>query len=106
MITYVLSQFHRLLREAPVDAPRVSLDRTHFVVHVDATLHRVRRDLVCDCGGTQPSPCPALPLVRDYLANGGSRPPGPPGILLARGVGRRSGHLPHLRLLYSRRSLP
>jgi hypothetical protein len=76
MITYVLSQFHRLLREAPVDAPRVTLDRTHFLVHVHGTLHRVRRDLVCDCGGTPQSLCPALPLVRDYLASGGSRPLG------------------------------
>jgi hypothetical protein len=92
MITYVLSHVSRILREAIsplLDTPSVSRTRTHFLVRVNGTLHRVRRDHVdeyieCDCGGTPQSPCHALPLVQDYpsagsgqaLAAGGPRPLG------------------------------
>lgn len=79
MITYVLSRVSRILREAispPADTPRVMLGRTLYLVRVNGTLHRVRRDRVCDCGGTPQSPCHALPLVQDYLAAGGPRPLG------------------------------
>ena len=85
-ITYFISQVHRLLRETltappipqacPEHSRRVTLGRTHYVVHVDGTIHRVRRDRVCDCGGTPASPCPAIPLVQDYLASGGEKPLG------------------------------
>ena len=91
MITYVLSWVGRALRESLVLAtapplacsdqphrasPRVSLTRTLYLVHVDGVLHRVRRDRVCDCGGTPQRPCPAIPLVQEYLAAGGQRPLG------------------------------
>jgi hypothetical protein len=82
MITYILSRVSHILREAIsplLNTPPVSRTRTHFLVRVNGTLHRVRRDhvdgyIACDCGGTPQSPCPALPLVRDYLAPGGPRP--------------------------------
>ena len=79
MITYVLSRVSRILHEAisaVANAPRVALSRTAYLVQVDGTLHRVRRDRVCDCGGTPQFPCPAMPLVQDYLAAGGPRPLG------------------------------
>ena len=78
MITYVLSQVQRFLREALIltAAPQVTVNRTKYVVHVDDVLHQVRRDRVCDCGGTPQFPCPALPLVQEYLAAGGQRPLG------------------------------
>ena len=86
MINYVLSHVHRLLRETltatsipqlcPEDSRRVTLARTRYVVQVNGTVHRVRRDRVCDCGGTPESPCPAIPLVQDYLASGGEKPLG------------------------------
>lgn len=57
-------------------APRVSLSRTHYLVRADFTLHRVRRDGVCDCGGTPSAPCAAIPLVQAYLARGGAKPLG------------------------------
>jgi hypothetical protein len=79
MITYVLSCVSRVLREAisPLtDMPPVSRTRTLYLVRVNGTFHRVRRDRVCDCGGTPQSPCPALTLVQDYLAAGGPRPLG------------------------------
>ena len=79
MITYVLSRVGHILREtlaAVVSPPPVSASRTHYVVQVDGALHHIRRDRVCDCGGTPQVPCPALPLVQDYLAAGGPRPLG------------------------------
>jgi hypothetical protein len=78
VITYVFCQAQRFLREAltSVTTPQVSTNRTRYVVYVDGTLHHVRRDRVCDCGGTPQSPCPALPLIQDYLAAGGPRPLG------------------------------
>lgn len=91
MITYVLSRVGRALRESltlvtapplayPAQAqstsPRVTLTRTLYLVHVDGAPHRVRRDRVCDCGGTPQHPCPAIPLVQEYLAAGGQRPLG------------------------------
>jgi hypothetical protein len=79
MITYVFSRVSRILREAIsplIDTPPVSRTRTHYFVRVNDTLHHVRRDGVCSCGGTPQSPCPALPLVQDYLARGGPRPLG------------------------------
>jgi hypothetical protein len=79
MITYVLSRVSRILREtiSPlIDTPPVSRTRTHYLVRVNGTLHRVRRDRVCDCGGSPQFPCPALPLVQDYLGAGGSCPLG------------------------------
>jgi hypothetical protein len=79
MITYILSHVGRILREAtspPIDTSSVSRTRTHFLVRVNGTLHRVRRDrtdgyIACDCGGTPQFPRdvpinPALPLVQDY----------------------------------------
>ncbi len=56
--------------------PRVTVSRTHFLVHLNGDLHHVRRDGVCDCGGTAKSPCPAIPPVQDHLAGGGVRPLG------------------------------
>jgi hypothetical protein len=97
MIAYVLSQAGRVLREtlalrsAPIPTtqckgsdsvvvaaapPRVSVNRIHYIVHLNGTVHRVRRDRVCDCGGTVRTPCPAVPLVQAYLAAGGPRPLG------------------------------
>ena len=86
MITYVLYQVHRLLRETLTatsllqtcseDSRRVTLARTCYVVQLSRTIHHVRRDRVCDCGGTPESPCPAIPLVQDYLASGGEKPLG------------------------------
>jgi hypothetical protein len=78
MITYVLSQVQRFLREAliSVATPQVSTNRTRYIVYVDGMLHHVRRDRVCDCGGAPQFPCPAIPLVQDYLAAGGARPLG------------------------------
>ncbi len=76
--TYLISQVHRLLHETLTAPPisQVTLSRTHYVVHVDGTIHRVRRDRVCDCGRTPESHCPAIPLVQDYLAAGGEKPIG------------------------------
>jgi hypothetical protein len=79
MITYDLSRIGRILREAfsPAAAsPQVTVSRIHYLVLLDGTLHHVRRDRVCDCGGTQQFPCLAIPLVQDYLAAGGARPLG------------------------------
>lgn len=86
MIPYVLGQVRRILREAlapaasprawPEQSQRVTLSRTRYLVALNGTVHRVRRDGVCDCGGTRLCPCPAIPLVRDYLVAGGSRPLG------------------------------
>jgi hypothetical protein len=55
---------------------QVTISRTRYVVQVNGTLHRVRRDRVCDCGGTAKSPCAAAALVQEYLAAGGARPLG------------------------------
>jgi len=74
MICYTFSQAYRALRERMT--PRITLSRTHYLVRADDLLHQVRRDGVCDCGGNPQSPCPALPLIRDYLAHGGARPLG------------------------------
>jgi hypothetical protein len=87
MITYVLSRLGCALRETltlahappqacPEQSRRVTLSRTQYLVLVDGTVHHVRRDGVCVCGGTPESPSPAIPLVRDYLAAGGPRPLG------------------------------
>jgi hypothetical protein len=79
MITYVLSHLGRILRETlalTIAPPLVTVNRTFYLVHVDGTVHRVRRDRACDCGGTPDAPCPALRLVQDYLAAGGPRPLG------------------------------
>ena len=46
------------------------------VVDLPGTVHRLRRDRACDCGGTPQSPCPAISLVQDYLSAGGPRPSG------------------------------
>jgi len=79
MITYLLSRVHHFIREAvaPIVAPpRITLTRTRYLVAVNDALHHVRRDGVCDCGGDRQHSCPAIPLVRDYLAAGGARPLG------------------------------
>lgn len=79
MITYHFVQAGCILREALVVgtlAPPVTVDRTCYVVHLNGTVHHVRRDRVCDCGGTAKQPCLALPVVREYLAAGGARPIG------------------------------
>lgn len=80
MITYILSRLGRVLRETlspAVASPQVTVSRTRYLVRLDnSTLHHVRRDRVCDCGGTLQFPCPAIPLVQDYLAAGGPRPLG------------------------------
>ena len=78
MIRYTLSPAYRTLREAATTAlsPRVTISRTRYLVRVDGVLHHVRRDGVCDCGGHPQAPCPALPLIRDYLARGGAKPLG------------------------------
>jgi hypothetical protein len=79
MITYVLSQAGCFLREALAPgtlAPQVTVNCTCYVVRLDGTVHHVRRDRVCDCGGSPKRPCPALPLVHEYLAAGGARPLG------------------------------
>ena len=81
MIAYVLSRLGRTLRETLTLAPappQVSVNCTRYLVRLNGTHHHVRRDGVCSCGGTPQSPCPAVPLVHDYLANGGPRPPGRP----------------------------
>jgi hypothetical protein len=57
-------------------SPQVTVSRVHYLVLVDGTLHHVRRDRVCDCGATPQFPCPAIPLVQDYLAAGCARPLG------------------------------
>jgi len=85
-ITYFVFRVQRLLREnltappipqaCPEHSRRVTTGRTHYVVHVNGTIHRVRRDRVCDCGGAPESPCFAIPLVQDYLASGGEKPLG------------------------------
>jgi hypothetical protein len=91
MIPYALSHLSRILREslpltmAPPrpssepgekDSRRVTVDATRYVVPLNGTVHHVRRDRVCDCGGSPLCPCAAIPLVQAYLAGGGPRPPG------------------------------
>ena len=79
MISYFLAQAGSMLREALASstlAPQVTVNCTCYVVRLNDTVHHVRRDRVCDCGGTPKQPCPALPLVHDYLAAGGARPLG------------------------------
>ena len=95
MITYIISHRGHFLREtlALVTAPpqacpaspggqtrehsqSVTVGRTSYLVRVNGTVHKVRRDRACDCGGTPDAPCPAIPLVLDYLAAGGPRPLG------------------------------
>lgn len=79
MIRYVLAHVGRLLREtfAPSEnPPPVTVTRTLYLVTLDGTLHHVRRNRTCDCGGTPQSPCPAVPLIQAYLAAGGPRPLG------------------------------
>lgn len=79
MITYLLAQAGCVLREALASgtlAPQVTVNCTCYVVRVNGTVHHVRRDRVCDCGGNPKRPCPALPLVHEYLAAGGARPLG------------------------------
>lgn len=56
--------------------PTITLTRTCYLVPLNGTIHHVRRDQICDCGGTPANPCPAIPLVQDYLAAGGPRPLG------------------------------
>jgi len=55
---------------------QVTINPTCYLVPQNGTIHRVRRDGVCTCGGTPQRPCAATPLVHAYLANGGQRPPG------------------------------
>jgi hypothetical protein len=81
MIRYVLSHVGRFLRETLVPAADplpVSVSGARYVVPLNGTVHHVRRDRTCDCGGTPQSPCPAVSLVREYLVRGGPRPPGRP----------------------------
>jgi hypothetical protein len=59
-----------------MSAPHVSLNDTCYLVLLNGTVHQVRRDGACTCGGTPQHPCPAIPLVRNHLAIGGQRPPG------------------------------
>jgi hypothetical protein len=59
-----------------MSAPHVSLNDTCYLVPLNGTVHHVRRDGACTCGGTPQQPCLAIPLVRAYLAGGGQRPPG------------------------------
>ena len=54
----------------------VTVSPTCYLVPQNGTVHRVRRDGICTCGGTPQQPCAATPLVQTYLANGGQRPPG------------------------------
>lgn len=54
----------------------IKLSHTRYVVQVDSVIHCVRCDGVCDCGGTPQFPCPALPLIQQYLATGGPHPLG------------------------------
>ena len=56
--------------------PPVSISHTCYLVRLNGTIHRVRRDGFCACGGTPQKPCAATPLVQTYLANGGQSPPG------------------------------
>lgn len=56
--------------------PSITLTRTRYLVPLNGTIHHIRRDRICDCGGTPANPCPAIPLVQDYLAGGGPRPLG------------------------------
>jgi hypothetical protein len=79
MITYLFAQAGCVLREAlalGTLAPQITVNCTCYVVRLNGTVHHVRRDRVCDCGGTPKRPCPALPIVHEYLAAGGARPPG------------------------------
>ena len=79
MIAYVISQLGRVLRESltlTAPPPQVTVNQTHYIVTLNGTAHHVRRDRVCDCGGSPQCPCPAIPLVQDYLASGGPRPQG------------------------------
>ena len=79
MITYIISQLGHVLRESmtlTAPSPQVTVNETHYVVSLNGTAHRVRRDRVCDCGGSPQCPCPAIPLVQNYLTGGGQRPPG------------------------------
>ena len=59
-----------------MSAPQVTIKPTCYLVPQNGTVHRVRRDGICTCGGTPQQPCAATPLVQTYLANGGQRPPG------------------------------
>ena len=59
-----------------MSAPQVTIKPTCYIVPLNGTIHRVRRDGICTCGGTPQQPCVATPLVQTYLANGGQRPPG------------------------------
>jgi hypothetical protein len=59
-----------------MSAPHVSLNDTCYLVPLNDTVHHVRRDGACTCGGTPLHPCSAIPLVRAHLASGGQRPEG------------------------------
>ena len=59
-----------------MSAPQVTTGHTCYIVPQNGTIHRVRRDGSCTCGGTPQQPCAASPLVQTYLVNGGQRPPG------------------------------
>lgn len=63
-------------RYVATQAPRITLSRTRYLVYLENAVHQVRRDGVCDCGGTFKIPCPAIPLIQDFLAAGGARPLG------------------------------
>lgn len=68
--------------------PVITFTRTRYLVSLNGTIHHVRRDRICDCAGTPANPCPAIPLVQDYLA--GIVGPNPPVV-------------PRLRLPHRRR---
>jgi len=55
---------------------KVSISPTCYLVPENRTIHRVRRDGICTCGGTSQQPCAATPLVHAHPANGGQRRPG------------------------------
>ena len=79
MITYLFPSAGHILCEALALAalpPQVTVNHTHYLVRLNGTVHHIRRDRVCTCGGTPKQPCPANPLVQQYLAAGGPRPPG------------------------------
>ena len=51
-ITYILASLGRILHERlmPSAAPhQVTVDDTHYVVHLNGKVHHVRRDRACNC---------------------------------------------------------
>ena len=59
-----------------MSTPHVSVNHCRYLVPLNGTVHHVRRDGACTCGSTPQHPCPAIPLIQDYLADGGQRPTG------------------------------